>query len=160
MCPLRVLIKLHRDVPTSFRYLCCLISRRIFATPFTRRLSPRHNFTLSHTPAKTPLFRTIKTPVLLSYWFAWWSLVRAQRFHSVPWPANGRAIKTPVLVSHWFARESPAVSFCPTASQWQLRYALPFRSCFSYNPKFSASLLLGLPPVFTLVCPKRRLTLK
>jgi hypothetical protein len=40
-------------------------------------------------PAKPTLFRAIKTPVLVSYWSAQWS------------------------------RESPAVSFCPTASQWE-----------------------------------------
>jgi hypothetical protein len=48
--------------------------------------------------------------------------VRAQRFHAVLW-----------------------------ASQWELRSTLPFPSCFLYNPKFPASLLLCLPPAFMLV---------
>jgi hypothetical protein len=45
-------------------------------------------------------------------------------------------------------------SFCPTASQWELKSALPFPSGFLYNPKFPASQLFGLLSVFTLVsCP-------
>jgi hypothetical protein len=43
------------------------------------------------------------------------------------------SLYTPLLVSYWFARwwcESPAVSFSPTASQWELRSTLLFPSCF------------------------------
>jgi hypothetical protein len=43
---------------------------------------------------------------------------------------------------------SPAVSFCPMASQWELRFTLPSPSCFLHKPKFLASQLLGLPPAF------------
>jgi hypothetical protein len=60
----------------------------------------------------------------------------------------------PVPVSYWFAlwsRESPAVSFGPMTSQWELRSTLPVPSCLLYNPKFPASLLLCLPPPFMLV---------
>jgi hypothetical protein len=62
--------------------------------------------------------------------------------------------ETPVLVSYWFARwpcESTAVSFSPMVSQWELRPALPFPSCFLYNSKLPTGRLLNLPPVFTLV---------
>jgi hypothetical protein len=44
-------------------------------------------------------------------------------------PPLFRAIKTPVVVSYWLARwpcESSAGSFCPTASQWELRSTLHF----------------------------------
>jgi hypothetical protein len=71
--------------------------------------------------------------------------------------------QTPVLVSYWFARwscESPAVSFCPTASQWELRSTVPFPPYFLHNREFPASPLLGLPPAFTLVSCSAYYTLK
>jgi hypothetical protein len=39
----------------------------------------------------------------------------------------------------------------PRVSQWELRFNLPFPSCFLYNLKFPASQSLCLPPAFTLV---------
>jgi hypothetical protein len=45
-------------------------------------------------------------------------------------------------------------------SQWELMLTLPFPSCFSYNPKFPASLLFGLPPAFMPVSCLAYLTLE
>jgi hypothetical protein len=69
-------------------------------------------------PAKTPIFKASYTPILGSYWF-----------------------------SRWLCG-SPVISFCPMASQWDLRPTHPFPSCFLHNPKYPASRSLGLPSNF------------
>jgi hypothetical protein len=74
---------------------------------------------LSCRPVNLPLFRTIRNSCSCLSWFTLWSC------------------------------ETPAVSFCFMASQWQLRSTLPFSSL--YNLKFWASRLLGLPFAFTLL---------
>jgi hypothetical protein len=136
---IRALSSLHPDVPACFRVICPLIPHRMPATHFTP--CPLHVGSLPATPlqcspclfpipAKPPLSRAIKNPVLVSYWFAQWSC------------------------------ENLAVSFCTTASQWELKSTLPFPSCFLHNPKFPASRLLGLPSAFTVVSCSAFSTLK
>jgi hypothetical protein len=73
------------------------------------------------TPAKSPFYGPSWTPILVSYWLARWSC------------------------------ESLVVSFCPAASQWQMRFTLPFPSCSLCNHKLPTSRLLGLPPAFILL---------
>jgi hypothetical protein len=118
----RAFISLHPDVPASVRYPC---SR----PPHTYDSVAWHVGSLPNTPLHfflafflDPLFRAILTPVLVFYWFARWSC------------------------------GSPAVSFCPTASQWELRLILPFPSCFLHNPKFRPADYPACFHVGTLLC--------
>jgi hypothetical protein len=116
-CPGFLLLPL---LPHSLLHACISLARLLSLTcwfPVQHTLFPY----LFPRPATPPIFRAIKTPVLVSYWFAQWSC------------------------------ESPVVSFCPIVSQWELRCILPFPSYFIYNPKFLASQLRGLLPAFMLV---------
>jgi hypothetical protein len=140
MCPLWALTSLHPDVLASFHYLCSLIPLHMPAI-HSPDLSPLHVGSLPNTPLNF-------FPV---------SFLDQQDY-----PFSGLS-ETPVLVSYWFIRwscESPALSFCPMVSQWELRSTLPFPSCFLCNSKFRASRLLGLPFAFTLVSCLAYSTLK
>jgi hypothetical protein len=119
MCPLWALTSLHPDVLASFHYLCSVIPHHMPVT-HSPDLSLLRVGSLPNTPLDFfPLFFLYQqdhpcsglseTLVLVSYWFIWWSC------------------------------ESPALSLCPMASQWELRSTLPFPSCFLYNSKFRAS---------------------
>jgi hypothetical protein len=72
----------------------------------------------------------------------------------------GQAISGGPNCAHSRPRGSPAVSFRPTASQWELRPTLPFLSCFLHNPKCPARRLLDLPLAFLLVFCSAYSTLK
>jgi hypothetical protein len=122
----------HSPTCAPFSSTVCLIPIHLTCLPYMLVPCPTHTFFCPFPrPAKPPLFRAVQTSVLVSCWSAWWSC------------------------------EIPAVSFSPTASQWELRMSTHlFPSCFPYNPKFLASRLLGLPLDFMLVSCSVYLTLK
>jgi hypothetical protein len=84
ICPVRTLTSLHPQVPGFIRYLCSLIpppnlmaaSHSLDRTSLHSVPCPTHPYTFSLSffsrPPEPRLFRAIKTPVLVSYWFARW----------------------------------------------------------------------------------------
>jgi hypothetical protein len=99
--PFQALASLHPDVPVSFCYFCYVFSLILHHMPATNSLdpSPLHvgflpNIFLHFYPIifpdqqNRPFSGPSYTPVLVSYWFAWWSC-ESPAFHSVPWRVNG-----------------------------------------------------------------------